>query len=625
MQRFPSGPLSAAPCLLANDLTSIEVLRKRLNELATNPAIGLGRRSGKYKLDAKDIGNLHECITGQSPEPDSTEIVARHDNDKNDDVRSLLLQTIQLLNGPGRIYGSPGLQALEKWNVALDEESDRLRVSVVGDFKAGKSSLINAILQRTVCFVDEFEATGVRAIYSDGSPESVELTMDTGESFEIGLDDFLNRCARRDTKGIRSAKVTLQTGLPFDIADSPGLGTQTTAHADQAEEELRRTDLLAFTIDCSDPGGAQESTMVTRAKEIGLPMIVVLTKADILDEGEGQALKQYISDDLHVPAEDTFLVSARDYANRGDHGTQLLIERLVVASQFHRNHWIAAQKAKRREIAENLRIVLKNLLEQNEPNARYIAAELTYLEGSAADISRVAKDQWLEILRAEVSNIISGSEIQGSLTADDAKSAIMELLPSAVDKATSRFLAGLHALVRDEWRNELQAQANEFQRRLTALASSRANQADLSFLESERKSFEMRANVVSKTTENVVKASPLWHIGLGAASALLTSSLAPLAIGALAAAFLVKEQQTSSVLSSGLDPALSATIEDQLVGVFQSVTPEIDESIDRIIAEVAFRSLVAMASSAGRPDVNAVVLIEQWANNLVDELSGIEL
>lgn len=588
--------------------------------------MGQGRRSGSRSLNALDIEKLNQAITGKEVSYKGTKaVVASQPCGSIDDVESILTQTIQLLAGPGVIYGSPGLESLLKWEAALSERSGRLRVSVVGDFKAGKSTLINAVLRRNVCFVDEFEATGVRAVYCDGSPESAELTLDNGEKITVTVDGFLARCARRDTKGIKSVRVTLESGLPFDLADSPGLGTLTHEHAHQAEEEVRRTDLLVFAVDCSDPGGAQESTMVVRAREIGLPILVILTKSDVLGEGDEDLLVKYMSDELGVPEDDIIAVSAKKHVAGGDQGTYELIERLLLASSSHREHWQAAQTAKRREVAASMRIVLKNLLEQNEPNARFITAELAYLEASAADVSRVSKEAWLATLREEVSDIINSSAIQEAPSAGAAKEALQQKLEPAMVGATKRFLGKLHDIVRDEWKKDLQAKADDYQRRLTDMISSQPNQVDLSFLEAERDSFATRATLVSQATEDVASSSRLLHVGLGAAAAILTASFAPLAIGAIAAAFLVKEERSTVALPARLDPALNSKLQDQLVGVFQQVAPEIDEAIDRIVAEVAIRSLNRLAKDAGRPDIAAIVAVERIANDLIDELGDVQI
>jgi GTP-binding protein EngB required for normal cell division len=620
--RFQEGPLAGGPCLLAEDLTDLHTLRKRLLELATHPIVGRARKVETCGLQDQDPDRLHTILFGSSFQEASTAMVAVAEN-SNNAIPMLLKDVIELTKGPAAHLGSPGLEGLLKWSTALDDESTRLRVSVVGDFKAGKSTLINALLQREVCFVDDFEATSIRALYRDGVPERADLSMESGEITSTSIADFVQRCAKRTTQGIRFATITLPTGLPFDIADSPGLGASTSGHRSQAEEEIRRTDLLVLAIDCSDAGGAGESSLIARAKEVGLPVIVLLTKADILGSGEGQLLIDYVAGETGIDPADVIPVSARRHLAGQDTGFKELLDRLVIASNAHIKHRSAARVAKHREIVDACVAVLQRLLELNVPHARFVNAERGYLESSAADIAQAARSEWLSVLRQECARVVSSSEVQFANTPLDAESAIRAELPSAIDRACASFMVRLSVLVRDEWKNALQERSNEFEKRIAQMLRNRPDaEADLAFLKQEQTAFQHRAHVVVNETEGLAGDQRLWVTGLGAVASVITASFLPLALGAVAAAFFMRDQHSPTSVAVGLDPGLNRRVEDHLLAAFERITPDIEQAIDRIVGEVAIRSLDKLVRDRGGPDLNTILLLERRSNDLLEELEA---
>lgn len=657
---FPTGVLSDPPCLLLEDFESLESLRARLTFLAMNPPMGLGRREKSPQVTLEQVCLLYQSITGQTAEafhkvrntwikrdsveqvdagpvtsrPDQVaprpkaqlskfsvdEILGRERVQSSENIQTLLNRTISLIEKEGSVYGSPGLEALVRWLDALSESSSRLRVSVIGEFKAGKSSLINALLKRKVCFVDEFEATGIRAVYTDGSVETVVLTTDSGASENTSLEEFLLRCEKRDTRGLKSALITIRSGFPFDLADSPGLGTQTEGHHSQAEEELRRTDLLLLTIDSNDAGSAQESTLITRASEIGLPLIVLLTKADLLGEDEEAQLREYISNETGIDDTQIIAVSAHRYEQGYDKGMSSLVERLVADSGAHESLWQAAQDGKRREVTTAMIICLRRLLDLNEPNSKFVKTELVYLEKSAADFSRIAKQAWLDSLKNEVSAFLDKPELQEVTTSSDLQVLVENEMPSVFKRATARFMGALNSLILSEWQKDLQIQAANYQRRLDEVLAHHPGSVDLAFLEAERDAFSRRAQLIVDEQEDDSQSKKLLAIGLGAAAAFLTASFAPLAIGAIAAVFIGNTPSSSTDEVPSIDSRVKSKIESHLVNSFNEIGPHVDRAIEQLIEDIASRSLVRIVRDTGRPDISLIGKIERQAHDLLNEL-----
>jgi hypothetical protein len=624
IEKFKDGPMAASAdrCLLKDDLEDTATFRLRLNSIATNPLNGRPRGLAFSGLAEEDPFRMNRLVHAGAPSPAvNPEFLF---DESQSPVLSLLDEVIALVDGPGTVFSSPGSEALKRWRDAVLAERARLRVSVVGEFKAGKSTLINAILRREACYVDEFEATTVGTTYTDGGFEGVAVEFDDRVEHWT-LQTFLNRCSMRDMGGVRRVTVTLPTGLPFDISDTPGLGSFTEAHGDEAEAEIRRAEMLLWAVDANDAGSAREGAFIQRAREIGLPLIVLLTKSDVLSAGEADELIAYVAGETGVAKCDIIPLSALDHLNGGDPGVERLLERLAVASEGRSQIQSDAHSAKLKEVLDGARSILLFLNERNAPHARFLAAERGYLETSASGISQAAKGEWLRVLREECSEVAKSPEILAAEDAEALEAALRTGLTAAVDRATARFLKSLHRLVRDEWRGALEQRSLDFAKRLADLLKSRPDAtADLEFLESQRDAFQSRAEVISTESDSTTTENRLLVVGFGAAASLLTASLLPLAIAGVVAVFATRQLMGSDAKSQSLDPVIGVRIQDALISSFESVADSIEQAIDRIVAEVAIRSLIKLVDARGGPDFQAILVIEQKAGDLLDELAALE-
>lgn len=607
------GAISIAPthCILRDDLADMETLRTRLGSID---------KGGAADIKLGVLPRLHEELF-----PGTTPIVIEEQKDDYPVVLALLDDVIRLLEGVGAVYGSPGVDALRWWRQELPRSRDRIRVSIVGEFKAGKSSLINAILKREACYVDEFEATTIGASYSDGGIESVNIEFEDGHTEDCSLELFKDRCALKQTAEMRSVAVTLRTGLPFDLVDTPGLGSFTDGHDEAAEAEIRRADLLIWAIDSNDAGSARESAFIKRAQEIGLPIIVALTKSDLLGEGDAESLIEYVLSETGLDQENVLVVSALNYLGGQDDGVSKLILMLNSAAETRADVQQDAYRAKCREAVDGARSILRFLIERNAPSARFLNAERAYLESSAAGISKAAKAEWLRVLREECAMVANSEEIQSAASAEEVEEALRRALPEAVDRATRSFLGCLRRLVRDEWRGALEQRSLEFEKRLAELLRSRPEAtADLEFLQAERDAFRLRAEVVGFESEATAGDSRLWVIGIGAAAALLTVSLIPLAVAGVVAVLGTTDRKQSSTRVQTVDLVIGSKILDALLTSFQGVANSVEIAIDRIVGEVSTRSLIRLVDARGGPNYQSILTIENRANDLMDESIAIE-
>ncbi|SJM70549.1 dynamin family protein [Gulosibacter sp. 10] len=120
---------------------------------------------------------------------------------------------------------------------SLDET---IRLAVVGRVKAGKSTLVNALVGRVVAPTAAVECTRITTHYTFGGPERGEVVTRNGQRVPF---DLVNGCLPEHLpvpiEHVAHAVVYLQSEVLRDMTliDTPGLATTTTAN----EEATRRT------------------------------------------------------------------------------------------------------------------------------------------------------------------------------------------------------------------------------------------------------------------------------------------------------------------------------------------------------------------------------------------------
>ena len=164
-------------------------------------------------------------------------------------------------------------------------------VCVVGEFKNGKSALINAVLGTVVCPVDDDLATSAVTVVSYGDPASAEVRRREGDSLVVesvapeAIVDWVQespgRKRRQDVElvEIRVPSPILASGLTF--VDTPGVGGLQAGHAAATLAFLPSADALVFVTDASAELSAAELEFLAAARSAGPPVLVVLTKIDM--------------------------------------------------------------------------------------------------------------------------------------------------------------------------------------------------------------------------------------------------------------------------------------------------------------------------------------------------------
>lgn len=199
------------------------------------------------------------------------------------------------------------LRAIEE---RAQNPSAQLILPLIGEFSAGKTSLINALTDSKVLEIASRPTTATLYQIIFGSPENkaVALTAE-GESVELQLDSMKNE------ELLKYPTVNLfdtSTKVPKDIifVDTPGLSSPDPKHREVLISILPRIDAILLTVDANQPITRSLLAFVKEMRLAEKPIYLILNKTDTKSTGELQDLKAGIARDIDLPIDSIVCTSA---------------------------------------------------------------------------------------------------------------------------------------------------------------------------------------------------------------------------------------------------------------------------------------------------------------------------
>lgn len=178
-------------------------------------------------------------------------------------------------------------------------QDPNIRVIVVGEFKQGKSQLINALVNAPVCPVDDDIATAVPTTVRYGERASASVVSTSAIGGAIGADGRSQRAevpiaelaryvSERGGRGTDSDVSAAEVVLPrkllksgLTLIDSPGVGGLNSAHALTTLATLPSAHAMLFVSDASQEYTEPEIQFLRHAMRISPNVACVLSKIDL--------------------------------------------------------------------------------------------------------------------------------------------------------------------------------------------------------------------------------------------------------------------------------------------------------------------------------------------------------
>jgi GTPase SAR1 family protein len=163
----------------------------------------------------------------------------------------------------------------------------RFFVACLGQFKRGKSTLLNALVGRPILPVGVVPVTAVVTILRYGDEPAAAVRFSDGRSQPVALDAIAMFIDERHNPENRRHAAVVDVTLPSPIlrdglclVDTPGLGSVHAANTEATRAFIPRTDVALVVVGPDPPISGAELQLIEEVDREAGELLVVLNKAD---------------------------------------------------------------------------------------------------------------------------------------------------------------------------------------------------------------------------------------------------------------------------------------------------------------------------------------------------------
>ena len=205
----------------------------------------------------------------------------------------------------------------------------RFYVACVGQFKRGKSTLINALIGAPIVPTGFIPVTAVPTVIRFGEQLSARVRLLDGSWNEIPVSELKQYVTEElnpeNKKGVHGAEAFVPSPLLSSgmcIVDTPGLGSVFTGNSAATQAFIPHIDAALVVVGADPPLAGEELTLVETVSKQVHDLILVLNKADRTTDAERAAAtvftRQLLQKRLQREIGPMFEISAQERAeNRG--------------------------------------------------------------------------------------------------------------------------------------------------------------------------------------------------------------------------------------------------------------------------------------------------------------------
>lgn len=174
-----------------------------------------------------------------------------------------------------------------------------LSVAVVGEFNAGKSTFINALLGEDVAPVGALPTTATvnRLAWAPDRFARIEMRLDQHDRI-VSHAELSATLRGLDARSIRQVTIyaPLELLRRIELVDTPGFNAGDDAHASLGRQSFELAHAVIWLCDAAQPLKDSERQVLAELHALGLPVLVLVNKLDRLEErGVGEVLAHLVA------------------------------------------------------------------------------------------------------------------------------------------------------------------------------------------------------------------------------------------------------------------------------------------------------------------------------------------
>ena len=208
---------------------------------------------------------------------------------------------------PEDVLGLPirgGSEALAKVIAARERLARPLTIAIMGEFSAGKSTFVNALLGEAVAPMGVLPTTNTINVFRRGTGRGARVHYRDGSIATVSadeLDPYLRNLDDVESGRVRHLEIDRVGERMGDAAvvDTPGLNALDAYHEKVARGFIEEADAVVWIFSATQGGTATEAGILAELREGGRKVLGVLNKVDTLDsEDEQKELADYLREQL---------------------------------------------------------------------------------------------------------------------------------------------------------------------------------------------------------------------------------------------------------------------------------------------------------------------------------------
>jgi len=248
----------------------------------------------------------------------------------------------------------------------------RFYVACVGQFKRGKSTLLNALIGEPILPSGVVPVTSVPTILRFGEDYGARVRLDSGEWTEIAIAEIEQYVSEtqnpQNSKGVAALEVFVPSPLLAEgmcFVDTPGLGSVFAGNTAATHAFIPHIDAAIVVIGADPPIAGDELALVETVSKQVPDLLFVLNKADRVTEAERTAAisfaRHVLETRLRRPIPYIFEISALEQLARSSRRREWarLVDSLALLAQQSGHQLVrdAADRCVRRLSSQLLRVV----------------------------------------------------------------------------------------------------------------------------------------------------------------------------------------------------------------------------------------------------------------------------